>query len=202
MKNCARFRGYRAALSGKGHRLPASGEHQLLIEIIPLEVKSFLSKRSRPNRILIVVTLPWATATGLADEHLQESSARASTASFAARRFSAHSRALARLAALTSSSGSGAGSATFGTSATCNHIPSSSLSPSHFRDLFFLPSDRFSPPPPSQTRPSAVLTTMSPVGLTDKQCTNGGESDTVAPSDAVGAAVRWKCAVQQLTYPG
>ena len=91
---------------------------------------------------------------------------------------------------------------TMGPSATCNHIPSSSLSPSHFRDLFFLPSDRFSPPPPSQTRPSAVLTTMSPVGLTDKQCTNGGESDTVAPSDAVGAAVRWKCAVQQLTYPG
>lgn len=81
---------------------------------------------------------------------------------------------------------------TIGPSPACNHIPSSCLSPSHFRDLFFLPSSRFSPPPPSQTRPSAVLTTSSPDGLNDKECTNGGERDTVVPSDSMGAAEKWR----------
>ena len=77
---------------------------------------------------------------------------------------------------------------TMGPSATCSQNPSSSRRPSHFRDLFFFPSDRFSPPPPTHVLPSAVLATKRPDGLTDKESTNGGESEI--PSEGGGAAGR------------
>lgn len=76
---------------------------------------------------------------------------------------------------------------TTGPSATWSQRPSSSLSPSHLRDRFFLPPGRFSPPPPSQTLPSAVLAAIRPVELMESESTNGGDKET--PSEAGGEAV-------------
>lgn len=70
---------------------------------------------------------------------------------------------------------------TTGPSATWSHTPSSSLRPSHLRVRFFLaPCEacgRFSPPPPSQTRPSAVLAARRPVVLIEMDSTKGGDSE-------------------------